>query len=159
MSQNLANTHFDASQWGAVDAAIAALEQALAPMMVSLDAEARRRMVKMGDSSEAFCRKALDAMRENSALLPRSLDVDEMARDLATHDALAARLARLEQLREKAAHTDLALGSDAMAAALEGYAFLKIAGKGAGMDGLRRELGKRFENNGPRKAAPAPANA
>ena len=46
-----------------------------------------------------------------------------------------------------------------MACALEGYAFLKIAGKGEGMDGLRRDMGKRFENNGPRREAPAAANA
>jgi hypothetical protein len=159
MSQNIANTHFDAGQWAAVDKAIAALELAFAPMLVALEADVRRRMVKMGDASEAFCRKSLDAMRENSTLLPRNLDVAEMGRDLATHDALATRLARLSRLMEKAGDTDTALGSDVMAAALEGYAFLKIAGKGEGLDGLRRELGKRFENNGPRRPEAAPATA
>lgn len=155
MSQNLATTHFDAAQWQAVDQALTALEEALAPMLVPLPADARRRLVRMGDGSEAFCRKSLDAMRENSALLPRNLDLDEMARDLATHDALASRVQRLARLVEKAGDTDTALGSDVMAAALEGYAFLKIAGKGEGLDGLRRELGKRFEANGQRKAEPA----
>lgn len=153
MSQNLATTHFDDGQWAAVDAALAALEQALEPMLVPLAPDARRRMVKMGDGSEAFCRRSLDAMRENSGLLPRNLDVEEMARDLATHDALAGRLLRLTRLVEKAGDTDMALGSDVMAAALEGYAFLKIAGKGEGLDGLRRELGKRFEANGQRRGA------
>ena len=48
-----------------------------------------------------------------------------------------------------------------MAAALEGYAFLKIAGQGEGLNSLRRDLGKRFENNGPRKvdAEPVPQPA
>lgn len=157
MSQNLASNHLDAAQWAAVDQSIAQLEQALAPVLVRLASDDRRRVVKMGDGSEAFCRKALDVMSENSGMLPRNLDVEEMRRDLDTHDALNARLVRLVKLLEKARDTDTALGSDAMACALEGYAFLKIAGKGEGMDGLRRDLGKRFENNGPRKEAPAAA--
>lgn len=159
MLANGARASFDAGQWQAVDQAITALEEALAPMLVPLAADARRRMVnKMGDGSEAFCRKSLDAMRENSALLPRSLDVEEMAHDLATHDALAGRLVRLTRMVEKAGDTDTALGSDVMAAALEGYAFLKIAGKGEGLEGVRRELGKRFEANGQRKTT-EPATA
>jgi hypothetical protein len=157
MSQNLADTHFDATQWQAVDAAMDTLEQAFAPMLAPLDPNTRRRLVRMGDASEAFCRKSRDAMDKNRGLLPRSLDVDEMGRDLDTHDALNARLARLAQLIEKVQDTEIALGSDAMVAALEGYAFLKIAGKGEGLDGLRRELGKRFTSPAARKAEPATA--
>lgn len=157
MSQDLATTHFNDEQWAATDQAITALEQALLPMLVAMTADDRRRLVKMGDGSEAFCRKALDVMTENSGMLPRNLDVSEMRRDLATHDALNARMVRLTRLLEKAHDTDTALGSDVMASALEGYAFLKIAGKDEGLNGLRRELGKRFENNGPRKVEPAAA--
>lgn len=154
MSQNIATTHFGMEQWQAVDTALDSLEGALAPMLVPLDAISRRRLVKMGDASEAFCRKSRDAMGKNRGLLPPSLDVDEMGRDLDTHDALNARLVRLVQLVEKIQDTDMAPGSDAMVAALEGYAFLKIAGKGEGLDGLRRELGKRFAGYGPRKVEP-----
>lgn len=156
MSQNLAATHFNDAQWSAVDQAIAALEQALSPLLVSIGADDRRRLVKMGDASEAFCRKALDVMAENSGVLPRNLDVDEMRRDLTTHDALNARLARLTRTLEKAHDTDQVLGSDVMASALEGYAFLKIAGHGEGLNGLRRDLGKRFEKSGPRQSEPEP---
>jgi hypothetical protein len=46
-----------------------------------------------------------------------------------------------------------------MASALEGYAFLKIAGKGEGLHGLRKDLSRRFENNGPRRDATVPAPA
>jgi hypothetical protein len=159
MSQSLVDTHLAAEQWAVVDQLITQLEQALAPLLVALAPDDRRRVVRMGDGSEAFCRKALDAMTENSALLPRNLDVEEMRRDLASHDALNARNVRLSRLLEKVRDTDTALGSDVMACALEGYAFLKIAGKSEGLSGLRRELGKRFENNGPRRAEPADAVA
>ena len=38
--------------------------------------------------------KALDVMAENSGMLPRNLDVEEMRRDLDAHDALNARMVR-----------------------------------------------------------------
>ena len=37
-----------------------------------------------------------------------------------------------------------------MSAALEGYALLKVSGKGAGLDALRQQTGVRFAR-GPRK--------
>jgi hypothetical protein len=150
MTQNFASRHLDDSQWVAVDQAIDALNTALEPLLVALAADQRRRAVKMGDGSEAFCRQALNVISENIALMPRNFDLDEMRRDLHSHDALHARAVRLTRLMEKVHDTDTALGSDAMVAALEGYAFLKTAGKGEGVDALRKLLGKRFDN-GPRR--------
>lgn len=159
MSQNLASIHFDASQWQAVDQALGALESALGPVLVALQGTGqRRRLAKMGDGSEAFCRKAHDAMRANRNLLPAVFDLDEMGRDLASHDALNERLTRLLQLVERARDTDMALGSDVMVAALAGYHFLKAAGKGEGLDAVNRDMGRRFENgerHGQVQAAPA----
>ena len=64
---------------------------------------------------------------------------------------------RLTRLMEKVHDTDTALGSDAMVAALEGYAFLKAAGKGEGVDALRTLLGKRFEGSARKAEAPVTA--
>lgn len=160
MSQNLASVHFDATQWQAVDQALATLESAFGPVLVALQGTGqRRRLAKMGDGSEAFCRKAFDAMRSNRDLLPGNFDIDEMGRDLGSHDALNERLTRLMQLVEKVRDTDTALGSDVMVAALAGYQFLKIAGKGEGLDAVNRDMGKRFEDNGHRSTQPVPAQA
>ena len=115
------------------------------------------RLAKMGDGSEAFCRKTHDAMVENATLLPGNLDIEEMGRDLDSHDALNARMLRLVKLLEKVRDTDMALGSDVMVAALAGYGFLKLAGKGEGLDAVSRDLGKRFEGNGQRGDS-TPAN-
>jgi hypothetical protein len=49
-------------------------------------------------------------------------------------------------LLEKADET--ALGSDVMSAALEGYALLKVSGKGAGLDALRHGMSARFTRQG-----------
>lgn len=158
MTQNYAKNHLTAEQWAKVDEAIAALDTALAPMLVALSADARQRVVKMGDGSVAFCRAALDVISANAGLMPRNFDIDEMRLDLEAHDALNARIVRLTQLLDKAHHTDMALGSDTMVAALEGYAYLKTAGKSEGVDSLRKLLGKRFDGQGQR-AAPEPVSA
>ena len=121
--------------------------------MLSLTTLQRSRLVKMGDKSEAFCRQALDVMGESPGVLPVKFDLAEVRRDLAMHDALRPRLVRLERLFEKANDTDVALGSDVMSAALEGYAFLKIAGKGEGLEGLQRMLSTRFNRSSQAPAA------
>lgn len=157
MKQNYVRTHFSAEQWVQVDQTINALAAALERALIALSSDQRQRVVKMGDGSEAFVRKALDVISENMLLMPRNFDVDEMRRDVESHDALHARIVRITQLLEKAHHTDMALGSDAMVAALEGYSFLKSAGKGEGVDALRKLLGKRFEGNGHKAEVPQPA--
>lgn len=154
MSQNVISLSLTTEQWAATDAALTVLEQNLAGL-VSLSPTERARLPKMGDKSEAFCRHAADVMGENPGVLPVNFDIAEMRRDLAMHDALRPRLIRLERLFEKANDTDIALGSDVMSAALEGYAFLKIAGKGEGLESLRRTLSARF-NRTASAAAPDP---
>ncbi len=150
MGQNLANVHFDTTQWGALDESIGSMEQTWQPMLVTLEID-RRRLIKMGRGSEAFCRAAYRVMRENQHLMPSDINLDEMARDLASHDELAARRTRIDRLLEKLTDTDIALGSDVMACALRGYAQLKLSGKAAGLDSLRRDLGKQFEKAPRRK--------
>lgn len=157
--QNIVKRHLTNDEWTAVDQAITALAAALEPALVALGTEQRRRVVKMGDGSEAFCRQALDVMTENAGLMPRDFDLAEMRRDLDAHDALNARMVRLSKLMEKVNDTDTALGSDVMVSALEGYAFLKAAGRGEGVDALRRLLGKRFDNTARRAPEPATAAA
>ena len=51
---------------------------------------------------------------------------------------------RLARLSERAADTDIALGSDVMAVALKGYSLLKLTGRTEGLEPLRRELKARF---------------
>lgn len=75
-------------------------------------------------------------------------------RDIATLDALRPRLVRLGKLHQRGVDTEMAVGSDLMTNALEGYAVLKVAGKGQGLDEARKALAARFAR-GPRNPAPA----
>jgi hypothetical protein len=151
MTQNLVSNHLGAEQWAQLDGALDSAETALATMLVALDVKERQRKVKMGDGSVAFCRAAIDVIQSNLHLMPRTFDIGEMRRDLASHDALNERIVRLTRLNEKMRQTEMALGSDVMSAALEGYKVLKATGKGQGIEALQRLLGERFEGMGPKK--------
>ena len=83
--------------------------------------------------------------------MPPSLSVAEALSDLQALDLLRPRLDKLRQLTERADDTELALGSDVMGVALEGYALLKVAGKGEALKGARRELSARFAKQGKAK--------
>lgn len=157
MGQNLVSSHLAPEQWAQLDQGLAQMQAALEPMLVAISASTKKAMVKMGDGSEAFCRKAVGVMGENIGLMPRDFDLAEVRRDLDAHDALNDRIIRLTQLLERMRDAEMALGSDVMVASLEGYAVLKAVGKGEGVEALKKMLGRRFDN-GPRQepAPPAP---
>ena len=81
---------------------------------------------------------------QNPQIVPPSLDLADAQRDLAHLDALRTRTARLRQLLGRADDSVMALGSDVMSAALDGYALLKVMGKGSGLDNLRQGIAARF---------------
>ena len=148
MAQNLVDLDFTTDALAAIDAALTALEAGLAGLL-ALTPDQRQMLTKMGDKSEAFCRKADAVFGENLGILPANFDLAAYRRDLATMDALRPRLARLSKLSQRGDDTQMAVGSDLMTNALEGYAVLKVTGKGQGVDELRRMLATRFAR-GPR---------
>ena len=104
----------------------------------------------MGEKSESLCRQTLMLLGQNTQLIPPGYDLAEAQRDLATLDLLVPRFSRLRQLLRKADDTEMALGSDILSAALEGYAIAKAFGKGAGLDALKEAMATRF--SGRRRA-------
>lgn len=119
--------------------------------LVALDVDERRSLNRMGAKSEQFCRQTLDVLGQNPQVVPASIGLADAQADLATLDRLRPRLARLQRLAERAQDSEIALGSDIMSLALEGYALLKVAGRNQGLEALRRYLGSRF--NRRRQAA------
>lgn len=143
MSQNLIDFELSPESLAGIDEAISRLETHLV-MLRDLDPTMRRNLTKMGDKSEAFCRQALVAFEQSPEILPRNFDLAGYRCDLAAIDAVRPLRRRLERLVERLSDTEMALGSDLMTASLEGYAVLKVSGKGAGLDGLRQMLSARF---------------
>ncbi|GGD56134.1 hypothetical protein [Pseudoxanthomonas indica] len=120
--------------------------------MISLTPEERKGMTKMGDKSEAFCRLAIDVFKQNENILPKTFDMEAYLLDLATLDLLRARLVRLNRISQMISDTEMALGSDLMVNSLEGYSYLKIAGKSLGLDDLREQMGARFSRRAKKNA-------
>ncbi|PLT17281.1 MULTISPECIES: hypothetical protein [Ralstonia] len=147
MPQNLISYQLTSADLAAVDGALKTLEDRLASL-IDLTPVQRRTLVKMGNKSEAFARKAVEVLNNNPNVLPGNFDLAELRRDLAGFDQLRSRLMRVARIHERMADSHLALGSDVMSAALEGYAFLKVAGQGEGLDAARKALAVRF-SRGP----------
>lgn len=155
MSQNIVSLVLTDEQINAAMDALTALEGALAGL-ISLDAEERRRLTKMGQKSEVFCRQAISVLAQNPQIVPRSLQLADAQADLLALDRLRPVLDRLQKLAERGSDTEIALGSDVMDVALEGYGLLKVSGKNQGLDGLRKELSSRWSKT-RRAAEPAVA--
>ena len=143
MSQNLIDFELSAETLAEIDEAISRVEAHLV-VLRGLDPTMRRNLTKMGDKSEAFCRQALVAFDQNPEVLPRNFDLDGYRRDLVTFDAVRPLRQRVGRLLERLSDTEMSLGSDLMTASLEGYAVLKVSGKGEGLDALRQALSSRF---------------
>ena len=139
MNQDLVAIEFSPADLDAIDGALAVLEAKLDRLIV-LTPEQRHKALKMGDKSEVFCRQTEMVLRQNPGMVPGDFSLDDYRLDLAALDALRPRLQRLRALTDRADDTELALGSDIMSAALDGYRFAKIAGKGTALDSLKEAM-------------------
>ena len=155
MSQNLLSLTIAPADLTAINAAIATLEEKFAGL-VELSVDERRHLNKMGDKSEAFCRQTLILLDQNRQIIPPELDLDEAQNDLRTLDLLRPVFARLRLLLARADDTEMALGSDILASALDGYALAQVFGKGAGLDALRETMATRFRRRAKPAQTPVP---
>ena len=154
MTQSLVTLNLTDAQLTAVDAALTELETQLAGL-IALDVAKRKTLKKMGRKSESFCRQAVSVLASNPQIVPASVPLADAVAGLNTLEALRPRVVRLARLSERASDTGMAIGSDVMAVALQGYTLLKVSGRSQGLDGLRQELGERF-SKAPRQPQPAP---
>src|ERR1043165_988577 len=138
----------------AVLAAINTIREKL-PFLVDLSPEERRTLPRMGDSGRGFVSQALALAEQNTDILPRSFDVDEMRKDVELLDALSPVLLALAQLNELVDDTFMEVGSEAYVAALAVYQYARAAGKGAALDGALDSLGQRFARKS-RSTTPTP---
>jgi len=143
MTQNRIALTFQTDRLERIDGSLTALEADL-DLLIALTPEERLELVKMGDKSRAFCEKALEVAEQQAGLMPRDFDIDAFRLDQLALAALRPRIARMAYLMQRMEDTERALGSDIMAAALEVYGVLKVAGKDKGVDDARDALAARF---------------
>ena len=155
MSQNLVSITLSDARVTAVEQLLADLEIQLSDL-IALNVDARRALTRMGEKSETFCRQTIGVLRQNPQIVPPSVNITEAQADLVALDRLRPMVQRLTRLAERASDTEIALGSDVMNVALQGYALLKVAGKNQGLEALRKDLGTRFAKSA-RTSEPEPA--
>jgi hypothetical protein len=154
MANNKVSAKFSPADREAVMQAITTIRQKL-PFLIDLSTEERKALPKLGDKSRAFVSKALEIAAQNPDFLPRSFDLDEMRRDIELFEALYPILLSLTQLQELVDDTSVAVGSEAYAAGLMVYNYAKASGKGAGLDSMVDDLGRRFARKA-KKVQPQP---
>jgi hypothetical protein len=116
------------------------------PFLVTLSAEERRKMVKMGDKSLAFVNNSATAAQSNRNILPATFNVEELLKDYYLAIALTEVLTSMRQLTEQVDDTLLAVGSEAMSSSLTVYNYVKTASKTTpGLKTLAEQLGERFK--------------
>lgn len=154
MTQNLVSLDLGAEDITAIDKALDTLEARFARLVV-LTPDEIRHLNKMGDKSEAFCRQAAVVLEDNPKLIPPGFSVADLRQDITDLDLMRPRFLRLRELLEKVDSTEMALGSDIINAALEGYGYMKMGGKSAGLDELREGMNARFGNRRGKPGKPA----
>src|SRR3712207_4825762 len=97
-------------------ASLATLKEKL-PFLLSLTAEERKALPKMGDRNVPFVKKALEVATQNPDFLPRSFDIDEMRKDVELFEAMYPLVIAFTQLQEMLDDTYMTVGSEAYSAA------------------------------------------
>jgi hypothetical protein len=152
MSTNLISASLSADDQADILAALATVREKL-PFLLGLTPDQRRSLCRMGDKSRAFVDKALELATQNTDLMPRCLDVEEMRRDLELVEALYPVLFSIGQLKELIEDTYLLAGSEAYSAARTAYNSARVNGKTMGLTEAVDQMGQRFSRKS-RKTQP-----
>lgn len=151
MSQDRVSGSLSADDRAAILEAIGAA-RARMPFLIDLTPDENRSLLRIGDKTEAFVRRALDVAERNPEMLPGSFDLEEMRADVDLYFQLQAVDWALTQFKELVSDTAGAVGEDAYRSALEIYNYAKL-GSAEGLDELRELMRRRFNRSGSRSAA------
>jgi hypothetical protein len=135
----------------AVKTAIATINTKL-PFLVTLDKKEVKSLVKLGEKSADFFNDCQAAVTGFPQILPPSFDKAEFGKDASLFKALNEIKLHLDSLYEKLHTTHMAVGSEAMVASLEVYAYVQTASERVpGLRTLAAKMKERFKKNGVRK--------
>jgi hypothetical protein len=132
---------------------IAALNTGVAEFALSMDRSQRKRHAKLGLRNETFSRAILDLAAKKPDIVPATIDVAAVQRDLAAREQLLPLLWQLKSLILLLENTTTALGIDIYEATRGIYKAAKITAGISGTSAVLQEIGKRFANQGRRKQA------
>ncbi|EJL68549.1 hypothetical protein [Chryseobacterium populi] len=144
---NLNNTHLTAAQVTAAQAAITALENALASITTNLTPEDRRKYGSINEQNKLLVNKVSDYRKSQPTLSATEIDWAEFERDLTSRQNYESYIARLESLVTRLKNAKILHDYDNYQAALTDYAFTvyKAGTASPGFEVKQNELKQFFE--------------
>lgn len=156
MSQdNLLSASISAADKTTINTNIANVTTTLGAILsISLTADDRKNMLKMGDKTLAFVQKTITYANQNAALVPVFLNLPEANKDLQLADDLNDIYKALLTLITSVEDALMISGSEAYNAALIFYASVKGAARSnvAGSQAIYDDLKQRFPNRVKKEA-------
>jgi hypothetical protein len=126
----------------------------LRPYALTLTPSERQGLLVMGDKTLSFVEKAIEFARQNPALIPSFLNMEDFAIDMNDATGLRTLLNTAKQIVQSIDDTAMVAGSEAFQAALIFYNSVKYAATQdvAGAKAVYEDLHKRF-SGGRRKSS------
>ena len=149
LSNNRIDTVISDADLAKVNTALNDIESTLS-FLIGLTVDVRVQLPKINVVNKSFTQDAINAVVNNSAMLPAYLDKTAMEKDMDLYLQLDKLAIRIRQLLEKIDDTQMLAGSEAFVAALTAYKlFAAAAAAGvAGSDAVYDTLKERFAGQG-----------
>lgn len=146
---------FSETDMADINAALATLNEKLAPHLISLSSEDRMVLPKLGDKTRAFVDKAREYAQQYPELVPKFVDMTDFDTDLAATDSLSGILRRIQPLTRNLEDSHLLSGSEAYQAALIYYRSVKMAAESGipNASAIYTDLAQRFERTSSSRTA------
>ncbi|HMY38238.1 MAG TPA: hypothetical protein PK011_02840 [Marinagarivorans sp.] len=154
---NLINLIIPAADLQDIQTALNTLTSKLAPHLISLSANERKEIPKMGDKTQAFVGKAREYASQNPDLVPNYLDVGAFEVDWQAVELLSRLQRQLAPLADNLSDSLALSGSEAYQAALIFYRNIKMAAR-AGVPNaktIEADLSNRFPGSSARASTSA----
>ena len=139
------NITLSAEQTAAISAAVTGLNTAM-PFLLGYTPEERRRLQRLGPRRESFARLAVETATQNPDLIPASVNLPGLTRDVALHEVLTSVRTQLQQLLQQVEDTQQAAGWDIYNGGLEIYRALKSHGRNRGLGETIAQLKTRLRS-------------
>lgn len=145
-SNNILSVVIPAAELTEIQNHVKELHDLLAPYVISLSTEQRKKLPKMGEKNTPFVQKALEYSKSNPEFAPKLFDTREFEIDLNAVADLKSILRPLAQIFSTIDDTSMLSGSEAWLAACRYYRSVQDAAKmnEPGAKEIAEDLGKRF---------------
>jgi hypothetical protein len=154
-TENLVSIQLSAEALQRARAAIDELKAVLEPVLVSMNADERIRLPKMGDGTEPFVEKTLDYAGRNPEFMPPYMQAEQLQIDYQAVKDLNTLYRPLQQLVSQLDDSIMLSGSEAFTASLAYYNSVKLASRLniGGAKVIFDDLRQRFKDNGKRSSS------